>query len=273
MKQFLQLLNTTKISLKHALITATGLLAGITITGILVWSRQWHTGDIVRVKSPNLEAYYTERKGFLNLDSLMEGDLYMVDIVHREYLYVMNIALTDEDLITTPPIDTVRSSKELSSITEADLELRGKIAQASQEVKAELKEKIASKFSSHITKYYRRRLRYPLQKINEKRVLEAMKDQKKTDAIFMLVTDVGYGDHLEIGVDRSMAGDAKSTVMQVGEFDVQVVFDCETSLVLSGNNLRLFYKLTPFTYNATKGCFELYRQDVDHHSYLELWSH
>lgn len=202
----------------------------------------------------------------------MEGDLYMIDVKHKEYLYVMNIAMKEEDLITTPAIDTVRSSKDLSSVTEADLELQGKIAHASQEVKAELKEKIASRFTSLITKYHRKRLRYPLQKLNEKNVLETIKNQKKEHAIFMLVTDVGYGDHLEIGVDRSMVGSQKSSIMKVGDFDVKVVFDCETSLVLHGSNIRLFYKFTPFYYSSTKGRFELYRKYLDPHSYLDLWN-
>jgi len=206
----------------------------------------------------NVEKFQS-RSGVINVPDFALGDIIILDTVKKNGQYVFHCQ--PSNISTTQPKD----SFEILTSTGFSIELLGKVAKAEAEVQADLKAHISNLTNLLLTNCYRKNIEDPSMLINEKKALSTIKNimQNNRNVICMLVSGMIYADKLEFRVKKERVIGANANLVKVGDFKVEVNYNCEGNLGVDAKDGGVFFKSNFFKLNLKQDQLVVYSVDID----------
>jgi hypothetical protein len=206
----------------------------------------------------NVEKFQS-RSGVINVPDFSLGDIIMLDTVKKNGQYVFHCQ--PSNISTTQP----RDSFEILTSTGFSIGLQGKVAKAEAEVQADVKSNISNITNLFLTNRYRKNIIDPSMVINEKKALLTLKNilQNNRNVICMLISGMIYADKLEFRVKKERAIGANANLVKVGDFKVEVTYNCEGNLGINGKDGGVFFKSNFFKLNLKQDQLVVYSVDID----------
>ncbi len=208
----------------------------------------------------NVEKFQS-RSGVINVPDFTLGDIIMLDTVKKNGQYVFHCQIQPTNISATQPKD----SFEILTSTGFSIGLQGKVAKAEAEVQADVKSTISNLTNLLLTNCYRKNIVDPSMVINEKKALSTLKNviQNNRNVICMLVSGIIYADKLEFRVKKERVIGASAKLVKVGDFKVEVNYNCEGNLGIDAKNGGVFFKSNFFKLSPKQDQLVIYSVDID----------
>lgn len=208
----------------------------------------------------NVEKFQS-RSGVINIPDFTLGDIILLDTVKKNGQYVFHCQIQPANISATQPKDSL----EILTSTGFSIELDGKVAKAKAEVQADVKSNISNITNLFLTNYYRKNLVDPTVVINEKKALSILKSaiQNNRNVICMLVSGMIYADKLEFRVKKEKVIGANANLVKIGDFKVEVTYNCEGNLGIDAKEGGVFFKSNFFKLNPEQEQLVVYSVDID----------
>jgi hypothetical protein len=212
------------------------------------------------VTCTNVEKFQS-RSGVINIPKFQNGDIIAIDTTEKVGMYLLHTQVPDSDISADAPID----STVILTTTAFSIDLTGKIQKAAANIQAQAKSTINNNTTFFLAKSQRKNVKDPSSFINlqqyHKTLVDAYTNNK--NVIFLYVSGIVYADQFEFRVLKSQTYNAQANIVKVGDFKVEVNYNCEGSLNIDARQGGIFFKSTFFNYNAASDRFLPLVADID----------
>lgn len=204
---------------------------------------------------------FQARAGVVNIPHFGLGDVILLDTIKKTGEYVLHCQIPSGNISATPPID----STEILTSTGFTIELKGKVSNANADVQADVKSNISNNTTFFLANSVRKNVVNPSTEINGITVFPTLKSaiQNNSNVICMFVSGIVYADKFEFRVKKSVQWDGNAHIIKVGDFKVNVSYDCQGSLAIDAKNGGVFFKSTFFKLSTNTNQLVVYSGDID----------
>lgn len=201
--------------------------------------------SVASVSCVNVQQFQSN-SGVLNSNMFNNGDILLLDTIRKEGTRIMSLDVPTSDLSVTDPLDTF----EILTETGFEIQLSGRIEKGgSEQVKAQAKSRISRETTFLLRNSIRRNVKNPELLITSNstinnQVIRSIADNPNN--IAFMVSGVVFADDFNFRVKKSSEFKGEANVMKVGEFKLDVDYNCKGSIRLSAKQGGVFYKGTFF---------------------------
>ena len=173
---------------------------------------------------------FQARSGVVNIPHLKIGDVILLDTLKKVGEYILHCQISDSNISATPPIDSI----EILTSTGFTIDLQGKVSKAKTDVQANVRSSISNNTTFFLSNSIRKNVVNPTTEINNISVFPSLKSavQNNSNVICIFVSGVVYADKFEFRIKKSVQAEANANIIKVGDFKVNVTYDCSGSLVI-----------------------------------------
>lgn len=204
---------------------------------------------------------FQSNSGVVNIPHFGLGDVILLDTVKKTGQFLLHTSINPGTISATPPIDSI----EILTNTGFTIDLSGKVATASANVQAEVKTEISNNTTFFLSNSVRKNMFNPSININEASAFPTIKNAilNNNNMVCMYVSGIVYADKFEFRVKKSSQVEANANIIKVGEFKVNVSYDCQGSLAIDSKNGGVFFKSSFFRLNDATTQLVVHSADID----------
>lgn len=208
---------------------------------------------------------FQSRSGVVNIPHFGLGDIILLDTVRKTGQFILHCQITSNNISVTPPVDSI----EILTSTGFTIGLKGKVSKANENIQAEVKSNISNNTTFFLSNSVRKNVVNPSTEINGTTVLPTLKSAilNNTNVICMFVSGIVYADKFEFRVKKSVQSEANANIIKVGDFKVNVSYDCQGSLTIDSKNGGVFFKSTFFRLGNSQNQLVVHSSDIDIYKY------
>lgn len=189
---------------------------------------------------------FESRLGVINVPQLTLGDYFWVNPEAKNSAYIGRMTYPNSSVVTENPKDKVNIDYDASLDITFDADLPAT-------VKASLKTQVSK--SSELTVYdlQRKSLNNAVSLVNaDSSAKAAITDhlEHAPQNIIFVVHTVQNADSLTIGLAGGSQTDSNVSIVNFGEFRMEVKYQCSNTLEMAGSDSPVFFKVTPVGYDS-----------------------
>jgi vacuolar-type H+-ATPase subunit E/Vma4 len=184
--------------------------------------------------------------GVLNSNMFENGDVIVIDTLNKNGIRILSIPMNSSEIASYSPVDTF----EILTETGFEIQLTGKIAKkGSSTVQAQAKTRISKETTFLLSNAIRKNVKNPQKILTSNslirsQIIQNLKDNPNN--IIFMVSGIVYADNFDFRIKRSSEYQGQANVMKVGNFKLDVNYNCSGSLRIQAEQGGVFYKLTLF---------------------------
>lgn len=200
------------------------------------------------VSCTNIEKFQSNT-GVINIPKFVLGKVIILDTVNKKATSILNILIDPNKVSVSEPIDTTEVLTKTAFITN----LSGRVSRASQDIKAKVQTAITNNTTFFLTNSFRKDIVNPALAINESSSFQTIKNavQNNRNLVPMIVSGIIYADKFRFKLKKGTNVDADASIVSVGEFKVEVKYDCEGSIKIDSKQGGIFFKGTFFKLSSS----------------------
>jgi hypothetical protein len=199
--------------------------------------------------------------GVLNMPHFGLGDVILLDTIHKTGQYILHCQIQSNNISTTPPIDSIV----ILTSTGFSIDLKGKVTKANADIQAEVKSSISNNTTFFLSNSIRKNALNPTSEINIGTAFEPIKSAliNNNNVVCMFISGIVYANKFEFRVKKSAQAEANANIIKVGDFNVNVSYNCQGSLELDAKNGGIFFKGTFYKLNSAQNSLVLFTSNID----------
>lgn len=200
--------------------------------------------SVASVSCVNVQQFQSN-SGVLNSNMFANGDILLLDTIRKVGTRIFTLEIQSSDLSSTNPIDTF----EILTETGFEIQLSGRIAKGgSDQVKTQAKSRITKETTFFLENSVRKNVKNPESVISSSPVNSQLvrNIRDNPNNIAFMITGIVYADNFDFRIKKSSEFKGEANVMKVGDFKLDVSFNCQGSIVVNSKQGGIFYKGTFF---------------------------
>ncbi len=203
-------------------------------------------GGQISVFCTNIEQFESEM-GIINIGQKSLGNVLLIDTISKRAFLLASIDATASETKSS----TIRDSLVMLSSTKFKIQLSGDIANASPQVKGEIKSEIDNETTFFLSNCVRKNIEHIPQRLNYVNSKDPQNYEaplkNNVNTIIAVVTSMTYADRFEFRLRKQSDASASLNTITVGNYNLKVNYSCQNGLNIHAKQDGIFYKVNYYT--------------------------